>query len=512
MPSPALAWLASSAVVGLLILGYLAIHLAVRLLTSPTLGVDDAEQALLAQRFAWGYQIREPPLYTWLLLPVIGALGPNILALSLVRYLLLGVTFFGMYGVARHWIADPRLAALAVFSFAAIYMFGYYAHHDLTHSTALAAAIAASLYAFARLVERPSAGRYLVLGFGFGLGLLAKWNFVMLAIGLPLTCLLHRRFRALVLDRRLLLAIAATALVAAPSGLWALGREQSALAIAQAVLGDEPGRGFWATLAVGTAALARATLVYPLPFLALFLLTFGRALWRGRRTGDPGSGEPGARSVTPGFVGGLIAVILALHWLLIPTAGAVAFTEHWLHPALMVLPILLFALAERGAPTPGSCHAYLALVGVLVIAALGARILHDTLGADHCGRCRDLVPFAALADQLRAAGFERGTIVTDDAHIGGNLRVAFPASRVLEFAYPASIWPAPTGHGQCLAVWEADARARPAGMQHEIEATLGVPANAGWRAGRVEAAMMGSATRRYALGYELLDPGLGECR
>ncbi len=512
MPRPALAWLASSAAVGLLILGYLAAHLAVRLLTSPTLGVDDAEQALLAQRFAWGYQIREPPLYTWLLLPVMAAVGPNLLALSLVRYLLLGVTFFCMYAVARRWIVDPRLAALAVFSFAAIYMFGYYAHHDLTNSTALAAAIAATFYAFARLVERPGAGRYLVLGLGFGLGLLAKWNFVMLALGLPLTCLLHRRLRALVLDPRLLLAAAAMALIAAPSGLWALGQAQSALASAHAVLGDQPGQGFWATLAVGTAALARAALVYPLPFVALFLLTFGRALWRGRPAGDPAPGEPGAPSVTPGFMGGLIAVVLALHWLLIPTVGAVAFTEHWLHPALMVLPILLFALAERGAPTPGSCRTYLALLGVVVIAALGARILHYTLGADHCGRCRDLVPFAALAGQLRAAGFERGTIVTDDVHVGGNLRALFPASRVLDFAYPVSIWPAPAGHGQCLAVWEADARARPAGMQHEIAAALGVPADAPWRAGRVEAAMMGSATRRYALGYALLDPGLGECR
>ena len=367
MPRPALAWLASSAAVGLLILGYLAAHLAVRLLTSPTLGIDDAEQALLAQRFAWGYQIREPPLYTWLLLPVMAAVGPTLLALSLVRYLLLGVTFFCMYAVARRWIVDPRLAALAVFSFAAIYMFGYYAHHDLTNSTALAAAIAATFYAFARLVERPGAARYLMLGVCFGLGLLAKWNFVMLALGLPLTCLLHRRFRALVLDPRALLAVAAMALVAAPSGLWALGQEQSALASAHAVLGDQPGHGFWATLAVGTAALARAALVYPLPFVALFLLAFGRALWRGRPAGDPAPGEVGAPAVTPGFMGGLIAVVLGLHWLLIPTVGAVAFTEHWLHPALMVLPILLFALAERGEPTPGACRTYLALLGVLVI-------------------------------------------------------------------------------------------------------------------------------------------------
>ena len=221
---------------------------------------------------------------------MIGAVGPNLLALSLVRYLLLGLTFFCMYGVARRWIADPRLAALAVLSYAAIYMFGYYAHHDLTHTTALAAAIASSFYAFARLVERPTASRYLMLGVCFGLGILAKWNFVMLALGLPLTCLLHRRFRPLVLDPRVLLALAAMALVVAParSGCSASSRASAARRPRCSV--ERPGRGFPSTLAAGTAALARATLAYPMPFLALFLLTLGGALWRARaaaRSGRP---------------------------------------------------------------------------------------------------------------------------------------------------------------------------------------------------------------------------------
>ncbi|HEX3208802.1 MAG TPA: glycosyltransferase family 39 protein [Geminicoccaceae bacterium] len=509
-PRPALAWLGSETAVGLLILGWLAVHLALRLLTSPTLGVDDAEQALLAQRFAWGYQLRQPPLYTWLLLPLIAALGPNLLALSLLRYFLLGLTFLCLYGIARRWIADPRLAGLAVLSYSAIYMFGYYAHHDLTHTTALAAMVAASFYAFARLVERPSATAYAALGACFGLGMLAKWNFVMLALGLPLTCLLHRRLRPLVLDLRLLLALAAMALVVTPAALWALGQQQGVGGAATAVLGSGPGQGFWATLGRGTAELARASLAYPLPFGALFLLSFGSALWRARAAARP---KPGA-AVTPGFLATLIAVVLVLHWLLIPTLRAVAFTEHWLHPALMILPILLFALVERGRPTPRALRGFLVLLGLTFALALGGRVAHYALGADHCGRCRDLVPFEALADQLRKAGFARGTIVADDVHIGGNFRVLFPDSRVIDPAFPAGTWPPPTGDGQCLLLWPEDDRnagSRPASVR-ALETGLGLPAAAPRPVGRVEAAMPGSASRRYALGYELLDPGVGECR
>lgn len=510
MARTALAGLASGPLVALLILGYLAAHFALRLLTSPTLGLDDAEQALLAQHFAWGYQIRQPPLYTWLLLPAFDLLGPSRLALSLVRYLLLGLTYGLLYGVARRWLADRRLAALAVFSYAAIYLFGYYAHHDLTHTTALAAAIAASFYAFVLLVERQSVARYLLLGLCFGLGLLAKWNFVMLALSLPLACLLDRRLRPLVLDPKVLLALGAMALVTAPAVLWVLNAQQSALGSAGQVLAPGADAGFWPTLARGSGALIASTLVYPLPFLALFLLAFGRPLWRGIRT--PVVPQ---RAVGAGFLGRLIALTLALHWLLIPTVGATAFTEHWLHPALMILPVWLFALLEQGEPTPGALRGYLGLLGVVVVIALGARTVHYVRGADHCGRCRDLVPFEALAGQLRAAGFVGGTIVTDEVHIGGNLRLAFPKSRVINPAWPVTGWPPARGRGQCLAVWQAEVpgvRSHRRRLQSFLAGALQVAPDAPRRSGRVVAPMIGSETRSFALGYELLTDGSAACR
>jgi 4-amino-4-deoxy-L-arabinose transferase-like glycosyltransferase len=516
MRAGALAALSSRATVLGLIVGYLALHLAVRLLTSPTLGIDDGEQALLAQKWAWGYAVRQPPLYTWLLLPVIDLVGVNRLALGLVRYLLLAVTYLCLYQVARRWIADRRLAALAVLSFASIYMFGYYAHHDLTHSTALAAACAASFYAFARLVERPSAGRYLFLGLCFGLGMLAKWNFVMLAAGLPLTCLLHARFRALVLSPKLLLALAAMALVVAPTALWLFGQEQSIGGTAAGVLAERPHPGFWATLAAGTGTLAAAALVYPLPFLILFLLAFESALRRALRgAGAPAAWTTDRPQVTVEFLATLIAVILALYWLLIPTVGATAFTEHWMHPALMILPIMLFALLERGQPTPRALRGFAALLGLVVVIALGARIQRYLQGGEDCGRCREFAPFAELARQLRAIGFERGTIVADGAHLGGNLRVAFPDSRVIDPAFPLSSWPPPTDHGGCLAVWragDAGSATRERRAMAYLREALQIPPETEHVTATVAAPLIRSTTRSYVLGYALWAEGSGDCR
>ncbi|HET6521383.1 MAG TPA: glycosyltransferase family 39 protein, partial [Geminicoccaceae bacterium] len=274
--------LSSAATVVLAVLVYLAAHVAVRLAMGPTLGLDDAEQALFAQDWAWGYRFRQPPLFTWLLLGLGEFVGVNAVALTLLRYLLLLLTYVCLYLVALRWVADRRLAALAVFSFALIYVFAFYAHHDLTHTTALGAMVAASLYAFARLAERPhAAGRYALLGACFGLGMLAKWNFVMLPAGLLLTCLLLPRFRPLVLTWRTLPAAGAMALVVAPTAVWILAHGQTVGSVSEDILaaeGEAP--GFLATLAAGTLALAKSALVFPQPFLPIFLAVFGAALWR----------------------------------------------------------------------------------------------------------------------------------------------------------------------------------------------------------------------------------------
>lgn len=499
-----------------LICGYLGVHFGWRLLAGPSLGIDDAEQVLFAQTWSRGYRLLQPPLYTWLVVPVVEALGPGVLASSLVRYLLLGLTYVFLYLAARRWIADPRLAALAVFSFALIYVFAYYAHHDLTHTTALGALVAATFYVFARLVERPHAGHYALLGVCVGLGMLAKYNYVMLAAGLALACLVHADFRPLVRNRKTALALAVAAVIVTPSALWVLAHGGTPGAVAHEVLveGDAPTLG--ATLATGTLELIEATVLFPQPLVVVFALVFGPSLWRALRAPASARTLPGAGVVTPGFLGLLVAATLALHWLLVPTLDAVAFTERWMHPALMALPIALFMLVERGRPPARAIAVYLVVVALMVALALGARIARHALGADYCGKCREMVRFATLAEDLRAAGFAGGTIVVppEEFHIGGNLRVAFPDSRIIDPAYPPALWPAPRDHGQCLVVWDATRanagppRASLAYLREHLE----VPEDAPRESARVEASMFGSATRRYALGYILLPEGPGQCR
>ena len=71
--------------------------------------------------------------------------------------------------------------------------------------------------------------------------------------------------------------------------------------------------------------------------------------------------------------------------------------------------------------------------------------------------------------------------MADDLQVGGNLRVAFPDSRVIDPAFPLSSWPPPTDHGGCLAVWradDADSATRERRMMAYLREVLQIPAEA----------------------------------
>ena len=514
LPGQGLGWLATPAVVLGLISFYLFGHFAIRLMLSPTLGIDDAEQILFAQQWSFGYRFRQPPLFTWLLLPVIDLVGPSVLAISIVRYVLLSITYVFFYLTARLCLDDQRMAGLAVLSFASIYVFAYYAHHDLTHTTALGALIAVSAYVMARLAISPTWLSYIILGATLGFGMLAKWNFAMMAIGLPLTCLLLRDYRHLVLTPKTVASLVVMTVILAPTALWMHAQGQSIAAVSADILSQDGRADRLALWLEGSGALLRSILLFPLPFLPLFLLLFGQSLI----AGTPLAATTSHKALQPAFFGYLMLITLALHALLIPFFNAVNFTERWLHPALMALPIFLFAVAERGRPPDRRLLQYLVLIAVLVAVAAGARLYRYAEGVDDCGRCREFAPFAELANGLRTVGFSRGTIIADGMHIGGNLRMLFADSRVIDPGFPRAIWPgvdADDTPRACILVWRDDADKPESGRNlvktYAIK-ELGLSSTASAETGRLEAPLLGSADRRYALGFELYRESTGGCR
>jgi hypothetical protein len=213
-----------------------------------------------------------------------------------------------------------------------------------------------------------------------------------------------------------------------------------------------------------------------------------------------------------------MAISLALHLALVVAFGARQFSERLMQPPLYILPIFLFMLIERGRPSARAVNAFALILMLLVSGALAARIAVYLRGADHCGSCRNMMPVEALAAELRAAGFTgSGTILAGGFHIGGNMRVAFPAARVVDPAYPQSTWPSPRDKGGCLLLWQehddpAMSVAVPRDLLAYLADKLDGEVDAPHRNGVASAPMFGSETRLYRLAYRLYEDALGDCR
>src|SRR5581483_12188109 len=134
-----------------LLLAWAAGHVLLRLALSSALTVDDAREAVLGQSFEWGYQARQPPLYNWLVWAAFRLLGPGVLALTVVKYAVLGAAYAFVYASARRLLADRRLPPLAAWALLLMAPIGWVVHEALTHSVAVLAAAAATVYALLRV-------------------------------------------------------------------------------------------------------------------------------------------------------------------------------------------------------------------------------------------------------------------------------------------------------------------------------------------------------------------------
>src|SRR5262249_19695396 len=65
---------------------YCFLHIALRVFMSSTLSLADGRAGETAQELALGYQVRQPPLYSWLLWSVQRLIGPGLLSHLLLRY------------------------------------------------------------------------------------------------------------------------------------------------------------------------------------------------------------------------------------------------------------------------------------------------------------------------------------------------------------------------------------------------------------------------------------------
>lgn len=437
LASPRVFWL----IVGL----YLVAHVALRLWETPNIAKNDVQEAVAAQAWAWGYHPRNPPLHTWLLMSSYSVFGVRLLAHVILKYTLIALTLGFAYLCGRRLLSSPTLAALSALSLTLLAPFAWTAHTALTHTLLLAAMNFGTLWAAIRLSVSRRTSDYALFGIMIGLGFLAKYSFALFLLPLLAAMLTQAELRRALLNWRMVVTLAVALLLFAPHGLWMLDARFDFVQFLSEKQQSENPQPYLAEVAKGLGAVLISALSFLAPMVLVFPIVFRRQL----NAPALNAASPWARATALIVVFGLGLLVLDVFVL-----RATQFEQRYMMCALLTAPLAAFLWLDPRNPTPASLAGFtiaMVVVAAVVFAGITGRAL---LEHRSCNRCWEEMPATDFAAALRQSGFVEGTIVADHYNVAGNMRLAFPDSRIVAANYFVA-QPNRSADGQCLLVWNA---------------------------------------------------------
>jgi 4-amino-4-deoxy-L-arabinose transferase-like glycosyltransferase len=445
----------------LLLLGcYFTLHIVLRVFLSDSLDYDEAEQAMLGQWLLPGYT-EQPPLYTWVQYGLFRLLGENALAVSLLKNSLLFFTYIFVFLSGRTILKDTRLAILATCSLLLIPQIGWESQRDMTHTTLVVCAAAASFWQSLRLVKNQNIINYCIFGLLLSIGILGKANFALFIATLLLTMLTFSEGRKTIFSRGFLMSILLVALCTGPYFLWMFNNQDIVFSVTHKF-----------KLAIenfqmqGIISLLTKTFLFLTPMWLIFLLIFPIGFVRNQNPQADFHHKYIKRYL-------LILFLLLLTVVLVFKVAYVK--DRWLQPLLFVVPLFFFSRLDPSLIPPKRFRIFLSVIAVTAITiyiAFSIRIA----GASYIDRFTRLnYPFTAIADDLRQSGFSGGLIISNNRFLAGNMRIQFPESTALIPGYKFESRTPPHNAEVAVVLWEADLfPVMPPGLASFLEKTYHV--------------------------------------
>lgn len=402
---------------------YLSMHLLVRMLLSTTLQVDDAEQIDYAQDLLLGYPIPQPPMYSWLSWIMFQLLGTSLLALTLLKYLLIALTFWLTWLVSGQLFQHLQTRYLATFSYLLMPSFAWHMHQGFTHTILLGFGIILSLHALLSLKENPNTKNYLYLGLALGVGLMGKYSFLLFALPLLAAALSISNYRNILANIKILLSIGVFLLVIGPHLYWLLQHHQEVFASIDQKLQVSNGSVLLERLnSVGR--FVGAALAFVLPFALVFLIGAWKQLFNHDRQLVKNDN---------------VLLLSHFYWVIIISVALLAifvsmphFKVRWFHPLMMIFPLwMLIRIERKQLLSKTLIRWFYGSVILLSVLILSIRIAQVTIGPELGKYGRLNRPIVETLDKLPDALTQNAILKTEDGFIGSHLLIQYPSQTVV---------------------------------------------------------------------------------
>lgn len=425
----------------LFIFGYFALQVLIRLATTNIAVLDESEQIMLSQYFDWGYN-EQPPLYTWIQMAVFKLTGISIFGLSILKNTLLFLTYFFIYKLGILVMNDKLKSALGALSLFLLPQMVWDAQVDQTHTVFLTTATSLTVYLFFYILKRNNSWIYFVLfGLSAGVGLLAKYNFILVLIALGGVALLMKAYRERFFTRYLVLSIIIASVLVLPHFIWFITHLETATQrTVERMSSGHTSNGVMNFLK-GNGDLVLSFIAFLSPFWLFFALLFKKQFqWQ-------------CNDETKAFLG-YVGIIFAFLFLMVTLSGSTHVKERWLQPYLVLVPLFLF-LHVKALTNSKNVRLFIAisLFAPLVVAFV---VLIRPWLIDMRGKpTRASYPFEQLSHEIQSKlpSQEKVLIYAEDKYIGGNLKLFMPEATIITPSLPNQ----PYSLGEhVVVVWERE--------------------------------------------------------
>jgi 4-amino-4-deoxy-L-arabinose transferase-like glycosyltransferase len=325
--------------------------------------------------------------------------------------------------------------------------FAWHMHQGFTHTILLGFGIILSLHALLLLKENNSIKNYLYFGLSLGIGLMAKYSFLLFMIPLLISAVSITSFRKIIINQKILLSIGVFILVVGPHAYWLSQHYQEVfLSIDQKLKVTSDNLLVDRIKSVGQ--FIGAAIAFVIPFSFIFIINS----WKKILNTDTQSTKNDLSLLLNRFY----LIIIASVILLAIFVSMPHFKVRWFHPLMMIFPLWMLIRIERQELLSKSIMRWFTGITVIfTVLILSIRITQVTIGPELGKYGRLNRPIIETFDKFPVSFIENSIIKTEDGFIGSHLLSHYQKHNVIieDRNFRKEYYENST---QCLWLWDDD--------------------------------------------------------